>query len=198
MPKVIELDFTGVEPAQGTPIVRIAPGTYQMAIKLDTADSSNGKPMVKATYTITKGPERGKKLFENFVMPRPGSDDGKYGQQRFHALLIAAGAKKLTSKVKIDLEKFDNRELLGEVNDETREASSDGKYPERIQSRVFAVFPLPKAGANGAAQPTAQAEAPGEDDTPTVETAPVAVAAPEEASVPQEALANVDDLFLEN
>lgn len=186
MPKVIELDFTDVEPAQlSGGQIRIAPGTYRLATSLDSVKSSTNKPMVKGTFTITAGTEKGKKLFENFVLPRPGTDDSKFGQQRLLALMLAVGSHKPAGKVKMDLEKFEGKEVLGEVGDELQAARDN--YPERTISRILQFHPLAAAQVNGVEPKAAK-------DEPTAEPTKEEPAV-EEATVPSDAFANIDDLF---
>lgn len=190
MPRVVEFDFTGMEPAQGGGSSDyVDPGRYPALIeKAEFGKSNAGNPMVTVTLTIGAGDFKGKRLVDRFAQ----SSSSTFGWQRLMAFLGAVSGGAIDAKkTKIDLEKLNGKAVQIDVRDDTMPASD--RYAERIVSKIDAYYPMstPAApAANGAAPARAAAPAPAQAPAPAPAPAPepVAVAADDAAD-------EVDDLF---
>lgn len=134
MANVITLDFKDAPPAQGGGGLgdHVTPGGYLLTIgKLSQSNTTTGKEMVNAEYRTAEN----KRITENFVLPRPGTNDSKFPLQRFHALLVSIGMAEQSGQASLDLDKMSGRQFIGDVVDDIIPASADGKYGERLTSK---------------------------------------------------------------
>lgn len=100
MARKLSLDMTNVETfskaSEGIHTAKLA--------EITEKDSQNGDPMLQAIFEITKGEDKGCRVYENFGL----SDKALW---KFKSFLIAIGMK-AEGKIKIDLDK-----LIGKVCD---------------------------------------------------------------------------------
>lgn len=183
MANTIDLDFTDAPPSSGGGGMsdHVKPGRYTFKIaEADTSTTKTGKPMVTVCFLVDDGGEfHGRKVYERFVIRRPGTDDTAVGLQRFHGLLVALGSPVLTNKkVKgFALDKIKGKRCLIEVSDEEVEAK-DG-YDARLTSRAMQFFSLKSADT--------------EASTPAPTPEPVLVTpAPTPAPEPSETVVDLD------
>jgi hypothetical protein len=148
----IVLNFGGdaAEPvsSSGPRFDRIPPGTYFAKPSLEAGTTSTDKPVANATITISRGPLKGKKVRDGFILPRKGTDDSPFGQRRLHGLVVAVGIKPLSGK-KVALSKIlqavSGRECLVEIDDGEMPAS--GNYAARAVSQPIGYYnPKSKEG----------------------------------------------------
>lgn len=150
MARQISLDFNGAPPSSGGGTDYIPPAKYQLVVT-KTSDpgnkSANGKPMVVFNYKVFNGPQKGKRLRDNFVMPMT-AEDQKVGLQRLHAALLAMGVKvPADRKFKLDLDTIVGRRLQANVADSILPAQDN--RPSRTISAVDEyVIPGSKAAAS--------------------------------------------------
>ncbi len=152
---VIDLDFTDAPPSEGGGLSdRVPEGDYRLRItKIESRNTSTGKPMMSASFVIADGQQVGKRLVDQFVLPRPRTDDSKVGLQRFHMLLVAAGMKQQAGRAKINTDNLVNKVVEATVEDRILQASNDGRYPERtISSPVVYRRRQPATGAQANAE----------------------------------------------
>lgn len=181
MPKEATIDFEGAPPAQGRQFSHIPPGTYLLAVKAELTDTSTGKRAVQATFTVQKGPQKGRKVGDMFVIPRKGSDDSPFGIQRLNALVVACGLKQQQKKVKgSQLAKaITDKKIVAEVDD--NEMPATDSRPATMTSRPTNYY---KVGSDGAKE----ALAIGSDNS----ASPKAAAEPEEEPEGEDAEADED------
>lgn len=140
MPKY-KFDFRKAPPAKpGQRQDYIKPGVYKWKITAyDDKDSNSGKQMHTFTLEVTtKGDMQGKKAIDRFAMPKTAKDS-QFPLQRFHALLLSAGAKVNSSKpIELDPAKLVGKSVTAEVIDEIQEERKDGDrtFPRRTVSRI--------------------------------------------------------------
>ena len=192
---VIELDFTGAAPVSSARAAdHVPPGQYRLKLtKLEQTKTRTGKAMLVGSFSVAAGDQLGRRLSENFVMPRAGTDDSLFGLQRFHGLLVALGAKEQNGKVRLKLSSLVGKECVADVDDEVVPATD--AYPERLRSRPLSFEPVSSSNSSKAAKaaPAAQVEPEPEaepDAEPEPEPAPV-----EAAVAADEVTTSLDDLF---
>lgn len=161
MPRTVYVEFgPDAPPAQGgASFDLVDEGDYRLIVEKadETQSQAESKPMIKVTFRIdaadpklglgrldSADPEKqfaGRRLGINFVLPREGTQDAKFGKQRFHAFLIALGYKDMsakTTKVPIDLDKLIGRPCESEVRYGALPAK--GNSPERKTSEPQAFY----------------------------------------------------------
>lgn len=96
-------------------------------MKVTTARDSGAK-MINMSINVAEGPHKGARLVDRFVFPTAEKPQ-KFGLSRFHAFLLALGAKVKEAAFQFDLDQCKNRILYCDVVDQDREASesADGK-----------------------------------------------------------------------
>lgn len=203
MSRVVEFDFEGAPPAQGGGDDYIPPGDYAGRVRKveDGTTKNGGKRMITATLEVAAGDHKGSKLTDRFAFGNPG--ESKFPLQRWHAFLLACGAKINGTKVRLDLDALENRPIRFTVKDET----SIYQGEEQTKARIVAYYTFSQTTAEQG--PQTQAVTP-PAPTPAPAPAPAAVAvadppaAPAEAPAPVSAeapaveevdIASVDDLF---
>lgn len=138
---VYSFDFRKTKPAAaGQRRDYIKPGTYTFRVsKYSDKPSAGGKEMHSFTSeVVTKGEMQGKKITDNFAMPK-SSRDSQFPVERLLAFFIACGSKKAQGSVlKFDPGKLEGKTFMAEVYDKQEEASErDGKkYPARTVSAL--------------------------------------------------------------
>jgi hypothetical protein len=182
---VLTLNFDDAPPAVGGAGFgdHVPPGGYLLTVKkMTVGDTSTGKKMIIAEYLTSEN----KRIVENFVIPRPNSEDSKFPLQRFHALIVACGAPNMTGQGprNLDVAAVQGRQFVGDVVDDKIPAS--GNYQERLVSRPNAYFligskegnELLAMGNHGPVMTTAPAPAPAAPAAPPAPETAQAVAAP--------------------
>lgn len=200
MPRFVQLDFTDAPPAQGSGgITHIPPGKYPFKVTgAELRKSRAGNDMIVTTYEVTGQEHPGAVLRDNFVFAQPGGS--KYGMQRFHAFLLALGAK-VQPSMKLDLDSLVGHGAVVQVVDE--EIPASGEYEAKMASKPFAYFtargdnPASSAtSANGSAP--AQAPTPIQAPTKAQKQQPAAASpepADEDATIDEETSNLIDNLF---
>lgn len=146
MPNTLKVNFKGVEPASGRRTDHVPPDMYQLRVsEVSKAGnkSKNGKLMPVVNFSIARGPQKGKKLMENFVVESDG-DETPFGLSRLLALLEACGLKVPRRAVSLDMDQLLDRTCYGDVYDD--------EYNGRPQSKIGGFFRKPPA-AGGKAKP---------------------------------------------
>jgi hypothetical protein len=208
MSQVIQLDFSSAPPAQGGVRTDIIPeGGYPLRVtKLEKAQASTGKPMVRAHLEVAKGEYIGKSLQRLFVL-QAGPDDSNFGLQQLHAFFVACGLQPQTGQANIDLDAFVGRAVWADVADDYIPTKSG----DRKISSPYAFYRLDSEEArSGAAKMQRVANGATEQPAPAPvqatmpEAAPIAApvaaseaaeaAAPIAAAVEEAASVNPDDL----
>ena len=118
MGQKLKLDFTGVESFQ-----RAAEGVH--TVKIATAEvkqSQGGNEMIVVAFEVTKGVDKGARVYDNFVL----TDTALW---KLKGLLQAIGMK-ADGKLKLDVDK-----LVGKVcNINVKHEEYDGKLRARVES----------------------------------------------------------------
>lgn len=137
MAKTMQLDFRKAPPSSGGGTDKVPPGNYELVITKvsdPNAKSRSGKPMLTFNYKIARGPEAGKRLRDNFLLPA-SAEDNNFGLQKLHACLLSCNLPvPADKKFSIDLEKLVGKRLLVSVADGVL-PGQDGK-PDRTVSQV--------------------------------------------------------------
>lgn len=138
---VIKLNFKGAPAAQGGGGLgdHVPPGGYLLTINKNTmVKTQSGKDMIVMEYRTAEN----KRITENFVIPREGTDDSKFPLQRFHALLNSVGVPDLTDAgdQNFDLDQMNGKQFVGDVVDE--EIPAKDNYPARSTSRPNGYYAL--------------------------------------------------------
>lgn len=114
--KKLKLDFTGVEsfqrPSEGEHVMRI--------VSAEVKQSQGGNDMIVVAFEVTKGQDKGSRVFENY----PLADNALW---KLKAMLQAIGMK-CDGKVQLDLDKLIGKICLVTV--------ADDEYNGQIRSRV--------------------------------------------------------------
>lgn len=137
----IIIDFNNAPPsAGGGRFDRVPQGTYMVRpTKMEEAQTSNDNPSIIATISITRGPHKGKKVREQFVLPRNKSD-AQFGAMRLHGLMVACGLKRQDKKVaakKVIQSLLKKGEAVAEIVDEDW-TTNDGAT--RTSSKVASYY----------------------------------------------------------
>lgn len=115
------VNFKGADPVAGGPRYdRVPEGTYRVKCsKADSVKTQAGKSALTVTLSITKGPMRGKKVSDWFVLPRKGTGDSIFAIQRLHGYMVACGIKRQNGKVPLDkiARILSGRECVAEIAD---------------------------------------------------------------------------------
>lgn len=179
MARIAAFDFTDAPPAQGGGDDYIPPGDYVFTVaKIEDGSSKAGKRMITVTLTVGAGDHKGSKLTDRFTFGNPG--DSKFPIQRFHAFLLALGAKISNPKIQVDLDALERRSVRGTVKDETSVYQGE----ERTQSRIVAYYSMTALATAVPVAEAAPAEAP---PPPPAQPAPTPAPAPVVAETPQPA-----------
>lgn len=197
MPNIIEVDFREAPPTQGgAQTDHIPPGRY--ALKVERAESgvsTTKKPMLTFHFKVAQGEYAGKRVRGNFVLPADESDS-KLGLQRFHAFVLAFGAKVGERKFKLDIDQFVGKVIAADVADNTIEAN--GRYPTRIVSTPEAYYPVGELNKNGSVA-TVPVVTPPSQIAPIVEVEQAAITTPappvSAAETIEAAITDLNDLF---
>lgn len=135
----IDLDFSHSTPVQeaGGFGDRVPEGGYVLEVqRAEKVDAQSGRPMVRVNYVVVSSPGRedyqNKRISEQFVMPRPGTDDATFGLDRFHGFMVACGAPQQNSARRIDLNNFQKRRIVSELHDD--------EYNGRVRSIPVSYF----------------------------------------------------------
>ena len=141
MAREVIVDLRGAPPAQGGGgSAKIPEGRYPFRVeKGDTDVTQAGKSRITIWLRVAGGEFKGKRIRDDFIFPK-SPDDSKFGAQRFHAFLLAAGAPAKEARFKVDLDWFTNRPIFADIEDNEMPASPDGKYAARITSRRGAYY----------------------------------------------------------
>jgi hypothetical protein len=146
-PRVLQVDFTGVEGRKGAR--RVPEGDYLWKIKDYGVGGEDDKPWLRVEYTIEKGPTDG-----DF------SDIFSLSQKalwRLRLFLEAVGFKKLQSSInKIPLEKLPGKSVAGTVGDD--------EYEGKIRSKVSDYFSAKDYEALGTDEESEEGEEEDEDE----------------------------------
>lgn len=114
--KKLKLDFTGVEsfqrPSEGEHVAKI--------VSADVKQSQGGNDMIVICFEVTKGQDKGSRVYENY----PLSDNALW---KLKAMLQAIGMK-CDGKVQLDLDKLVGKMCLISVIDD--------EYNGQVRSRV--------------------------------------------------------------
>lgn len=122
-PRVLQVDFTGVEGRKGAR--RVPEGDYLFQIKDYGVGGEGDKQWLRMEYTILKGPTTGD-FSDMFGL-------GKKSLWRLRLFLEAVGFKKLASAInKIPMEKLPGKKVAGTVGDD--------EYEGKIRSKVSDYF----------------------------------------------------------
>ena len=164
--KDVQINFTGSDPVSGgRKFDRVPEGTY---IVKPTASAlyqtSTDKPAITATITIMKGPMKGKKVGDMFLIPRKDTDDSNFAVQRLHGLIVAGGkskqkGKKSSKAVAKALLKL--KAVVCEIADNTIEG--DGQYKQRTVSSPIAYYDAKSKEGKEALKANDEAEEEDED-----------------------------------
>lgn len=159
MANIITLDLRDAPPAQGGGLDYVPPGTYRLRVDSTVYGNAktSGRPMITISFRIAEGPHQGGRLNDRFTLPT-NDKDSKFGLQRFHAFLLALGAKVSQTAFKLDLDSLENKLVTAEVVDNKMPASTsdDGRsFSERTVSRVAEYVIPTRAPATPAPAPAA-------------------------------------------
>lgn len=140
MPRLVTLDFSDAPPAQGGGgSDHIPAGLYAWRIRgVEFGNSRAGRPMFTVRLEVAAGPKQGSRNIDYFVV---SGTDSNFGKARFHAFLLALGAKVPPSGAfPLDLDLLNDRMVAAQVRDEVQAATD--QYPERLTSRVDAYYSI--------------------------------------------------------
>ncbi|HET7713459.1 MAG TPA: hypothetical protein VFK94_03720 [Patescibacteria group bacterium] len=150
-PRVLSVDFTGVEGRKGAR--RVPEGDYLFTIKDWGVGGEGDKQWLRIEYTIDKGPTDGD-FSDIFGL-------GKKSLWRLRLFLEAVGFKKLQSSInKIPLDKLPGKKVAGTVGDD--------EYEGKIRSKVsdyFSAKDYENLGAAEAEDEEADADDEDEDES---------------------------------
>lgn len=156
-PRVLQVDFTGVEGRKGAR--RVPEGDYLWEIKDWGVGGEGEKQWLRIEYNILKGPTDGS-FSDMFNL-------GKKSLWRLRLFLEAVGFKKLKSSLnKIPLDKLPGKKVAGTVGDD--------EYEGKIRSKVsdyFSATDYENLGTAGADEDEEESDEDEEDEESTDLTA---------------------------
>lgn len=201
----IVVDLSNAPPAQGGQTDHVPPGWYILRLnKLYGITAQTGTKGARAEMSVLRGEYEGSKIQGSFYF---GSQKSKFGEQRFHAFLIACGAKVSAGPLDFNGDTLIGRPLIALIADETFERNDGSKgvssrpmefygnqnIPEeavvklgltrKTETAPEAAAATPAAVPQPAPAPQPVAVAPAAPAVAVVEAAPVPVAAPVPAPV---------------
>jgi hypothetical protein len=135
--KKIVLDFSKAAPvSKSSKFDRVPEGPYLVKIGVELGETKGDvpKPAVYATLTIAKGPVKGRRVGDIFMIPQTKRDK-LFGLQRLHGLMVAAGIKEQHGQVDAGavVKKLDGREVIAVIRD--GEMPAQGDFEARTISR---------------------------------------------------------------
>lgn len=197
MANTISLNWDNAPPAQGGGMGdHVPPGGYQLRVsKVRTTDTNTGKKMIIAEYVITGPEQQGKHINDNFVMPRPGTDDSWFPMQRFHQLLVCLGGQQLSGQQDLDLDRMIGLEFVAEIRDDKIPAR--GNYAEQVISRCNAYYRVGSEEANDLLRQPRAGGAVAAAPAPAVAAVPDSLSVPVPPAAPPTPLSASDDLAKE-
>lgn len=143
MPRLVNLNFEGVESGGGSVLVPEGDYGFKIAKATNKKAKTSGNPMIVFDLKATKGPAKGVgKTIQHRCMLT------KQSLWNLRNVLEAAGYTVPAKALKLDLDKLVNKELAGTVITEEGEYKDDaGKLKKTKKSIVTAFFPMSELGS---------------------------------------------------
>lgn len=145
----IELDFGTDEPVQvtGGGAALVPDGVYALMIKrIEATATQAGAPMISTIFEIADGKYpgaafAGKRIIDNFVLPDPSKpESSRFGQQRFHGLIIACGGQRMTGQQRLPLGAFVGKRVISELVEDSYVPTGKSEDRRIVRSKPVSYY----------------------------------------------------------